>query len=211
MRKGDLILGWGMAAASWGAGRGACQASVTLKDDGTAYASCATQDIGTGTYTVLAQVVRERTGIAIAKIDVVLGDTSLVPGPTSGGSTATATFSRRLRPRRKRRSNAASSCDQRSRLSVLNQDPATLTLSDGRMHNRNQASSADSVSESAEDGDCRIRQRRQPHWRSGVRHQRAQLLYPFFGAQFVEVEWDPGSPACASAARKRHRRRTNHQ
>ena len=67
MRKGDLILGWGMAAASWGAGRGACQASVTLKDDGSAYASCATQDIGTGTYTVFAQVVRERTGIRALK------------------------------------------------------------------------------------------------------------------------------------------------
>ena len=52
--------------------------------------SCATQDIGTGTYTVFAEIVSDRTGIPVDKIDVVLGDSSLPPGPTSGGSSATA-------------------------------------------------------------------------------------------------------------------------
>ncbi|HEX6494149.1 MAG TPA: xanthine dehydrogenase family protein molybdopterin-binding subunit, partial [Acidobacteriaceae bacterium] len=61
MRKGDLILGWGMACCSWPAGRGACKATLSLRDDGTARIACATQDIGTGTYTVFAQVVSEKT------------------------------------------------------------------------------------------------------------------------------------------------------
>ena len=55
MRKGDLILGWGVAAASWGANRGTCEATVSLRADGTARVSCGTQDIGTGSYTVIAQ------------------------------------------------------------------------------------------------------------------------------------------------------------
>src|SRR5580692_8311118 len=94
MRKEDddnIILGWGMAGASWGAFRGPCQTSVALLNDGTARVSCATQDVGTGTYTVFAQIVSDRTGIPVHKIRVVIGDSALPPGPTSGGSTATAT------------------------------------------------------------------------------------------------------------------------
>jgi xanthine dehydrogenase YagR molybdenum-binding subunit len=52
--------------------------------------TCATQDIGTGTYTILAQVVSAKTGVPLDRISVVLGDTSLPPGPLSGGSMATA-------------------------------------------------------------------------------------------------------------------------
>ncbi len=71
--------------------RHAAEVRVRLLADGTARASCATQDIGTGTYTVFAEVVSDKTGIAVDKVQVVLGDSSLPPGPTSGGSSATAT------------------------------------------------------------------------------------------------------------------------
>jgi xanthine dehydrogenase YagR molybdenum-binding subunit len=54
-------------------------------------ASCATQDIGTGTYTVFAEIISDRTGVPLDKIRVLLGDTAMPPGPTSGGSAATAT------------------------------------------------------------------------------------------------------------------------
>ena len=52
--------------------------------------ACATQDIGTGTYTILAQLTAQKTGIGLDKIEVVLGDTALPAGPLSGGSMATA-------------------------------------------------------------------------------------------------------------------------
>ena len=90
MKKDGLILGWGVAGCSWIAERQGTEATVDLHDDGTARVSCATQDIGTGTYTVLSQIVSERTGIPNEKIEVVLGDTALPPGPISGGSWATA-------------------------------------------------------------------------------------------------------------------------
>src|SRR5262249_21384445 len=51
--------------------------------------ACGTQDIGTGTYTVLAQLVAQKTGVALDKIEAVLGDTSLPAGPLSGGSMVT--------------------------------------------------------------------------------------------------------------------------
>ena len=90
MKRDGLTLGWGMAGCSWLAGRFAADASVHLRDDGTARVACATQDIGTGTYTILAQLVAEKTGLPLDKIEVALGDTSLPPGPTSGGSLATS-------------------------------------------------------------------------------------------------------------------------
>src|SRR5580704_1334211 len=90
MKKDGLILGWGVAGCSWIAERMGTEASVDLRDDGTARVSSATQDIGTGTYTVLSQIVSEKTGIPHDKIEVVLGDTNLPPGPISGGSWATA-------------------------------------------------------------------------------------------------------------------------
>jgi xanthine dehydrogenase YagR molybdenum-binding subunit len=90
MKKDGLILGWGVAGCSWIAERMATAATVDLHADGTARVSCATQDIGTGTYTVLSQIVSERAGIPHDKIEVVLGDSDLPPGPISGGSWATA-------------------------------------------------------------------------------------------------------------------------
>jgi xanthine dehydrogenase YagR molybdenum-binding subunit len=90
MKRDRLTLGWGMAACSWIAERFAFVASVELRDDGTARVSSATQDIGTGTYTILALLVSERLGLTIDKIEVALGDTQLPPGPLSGGSMVTA-------------------------------------------------------------------------------------------------------------------------
>jgi len=92
MRQGDVVLGWGMASCSWLALRMPTDARVTLHDDGSARLACATQDIGTGTYTVLAQLVSAETGIPLDRIQVSLGDTQLPPGPLSGGSAATASI-----------------------------------------------------------------------------------------------------------------------
>jgi xanthine dehydrogenase YagR molybdenum-binding subunit len=88
--KGDgLTLGWGMAGAAWIAARFAADANVELRNDGTTRVACGTQDIGTGTYTILAQLASEKTGVPLDKVEVALGDTSLPEGPVSGGSMAT--------------------------------------------------------------------------------------------------------------------------
>src|SRR5712671_341894 len=90
MKRDGLKLGWGMAGAVWAAGRFAAGANMQLRDDGTIRVACATQDIGTGTYTILAQLASEKTGVPIEKIEVELGDSALPDGPISGGSLATS-------------------------------------------------------------------------------------------------------------------------
>ena len=86
MRRDGLVVGWGMAAGSWAARRLPTEILVELHADGTARVSTATQDIGTGTYTVLAQMVSNLTGVPLERVSVALGDTRLPPGPLSGGS-----------------------------------------------------------------------------------------------------------------------------
>jgi xanthine dehydrogenase YagR molybdenum-binding subunit len=90
MRRNGKVIGWGLAGASWAAARIPCTATVELCPNGRVCVRCATQDIGTGTYTIFAQVVHARTGVPLDRIDVFLGDSSLPEGPTSGGSMATS-------------------------------------------------------------------------------------------------------------------------
>ena len=90
MRRNGKVIGLGMGAASWSAARIPCNASVELCPNGRVCVRCATQDIGTGTYTIFAQVVHAATGVPLDRIDVFLGDSSLPDGPTSGGSMATS-------------------------------------------------------------------------------------------------------------------------
>jgi xanthine dehydrogenase YagR molybdenum-binding subunit len=90
MKRDGLTLGWGVGGAAWIATRDSAAANVELRDDGTARVACGAQDIGTGTYTVLALLTSEKTGVAVEKVEVVLGDTELPLGPVSGGSWATA-------------------------------------------------------------------------------------------------------------------------
>lgn len=92
MKKDGLTLGWGTAGASWIAERFAAEATVEMMNDGTARVSCGTQDIGTGTYTIFAQVVSDKLGVAVDKVEVVIGDTKLPPGPLSGGSMGVASI-----------------------------------------------------------------------------------------------------------------------
>src|SRR5262249_28140122 len=89
MKRDGLTLGWGMAGCTWLAARFPAEASVQLRDDGTARVACATQDIGTGTYTILAQLAAQKTGVPLDKVEAALGDSPLPPGPLSGGSMAT--------------------------------------------------------------------------------------------------------------------------
>ena len=92
MQRDGMKLGWGMATCSWLAARLDCTASIELRDDGTARIASASQDIGTGTYTVMAQMVAEMLGIAIERVEVAIGDSNLTPGAISGGSMLTASL-----------------------------------------------------------------------------------------------------------------------
>ncbi len=90
VQDGDWLVGTGMASALYPAHRNRASAKVRLQADGTAQVSSATQDLGTGTWTVLAIVGADSLGLPIERIRTELGDSALPPAPTSGGSTSVA-------------------------------------------------------------------------------------------------------------------------
>lgn len=92
MRDGDIVLGWGLAAASWSASRDEAKVRAELRADGTLRLTSGTQDPGTGTYAVISQVGAEISGLPPAQIEVAIGENSMPVGPISGGSMATASL-----------------------------------------------------------------------------------------------------------------------
>ena len=90
MREGELLVGMGMATATYPARRLPASAEVCLYADGRVVVKAASHDLGTGTYTILAQLAADALGVAIECVSVELGDTNLPPNPISAGSMTVA-------------------------------------------------------------------------------------------------------------------------
>jgi xanthine dehydrogenase YagR molybdenum-binding subunit len=89
---GEWLVGVGMATASYPAHRSPSQARVRLLVDGTAEVDCASQDLGTGTYTIMTQVAADELGLPIEKVKAHLGDSTQPEAPVSGGSQSAASI-----------------------------------------------------------------------------------------------------------------------
>ncbi len=90
MRDGRTLIGWGMATSTYPMNRSAAHARVRLDAEGIATVQTGSQDIGTGTYTVLTQVAAEALGLPVTRVRVELGDSAFPPAPISGGSQTVA-------------------------------------------------------------------------------------------------------------------------
>jgi len=86
MRDGSELVGWGMATGVWEALQMPTAARIVLTANGHAEVSCAASDIGTGTYTIMAQVAADVLGLPLENIGVKLGDSTLPQAPVEGGS-----------------------------------------------------------------------------------------------------------------------------
>ena len=91
---GPVKRGLGVAQALWPHHvfpRASCE--VAIARSGEVEIRSSVQDIGTGTRTVLAQVVAEELGLRPGDVRVRIGDSSLPEGPASGGSNVTGSLS----------------------------------------------------------------------------------------------------------------------
>jgi xanthine dehydrogenase YagR molybdenum-binding subunit len=86
MRDGGDLVGWGMATGVWEALQVPITVRIVLGANGHAEVACATSDIGTGTYTIMAQVAADMLGLPLDNISIKLGDSSLPQSPVEGGS-----------------------------------------------------------------------------------------------------------------------------
>jgi xanthine dehydrogenase YagR molybdenum-binding subunit len=193
MRRDGKILGWGLAGASWVALRLPCTASVEFCANGRLCVRCGTQDIGTGTYTIFAQVLHEKTGVPLDRIDVILGDSALPDGPMSGGSMVTGSVLNAIAAGaenaiKRLQQVAASTAGSPYHEAALE----TISFSAGRVHLKDQSASAGAhfadILQLARLNGISAEGKTQPTWEDP---KAKGVSLHSYGAQFVEVEWEP--------------------
>ncbi len=90
MRDGNTLVGWGMATSVYPTRRSPSSAYARLNADGTFSVDAGTQDLGTGTYTIMTQIAADSFGVPANQVKFRLGDTELPQTPVSGGSQTAA-------------------------------------------------------------------------------------------------------------------------
>ena len=89
-RNGKYLVGYGMATATYPGVRSSATVRIQMMTNGDVKVMTASADIGTGTYTVLAQTAADALGVSIERITVQIGDSNLPPAPIAAGSQTTA-------------------------------------------------------------------------------------------------------------------------
>lgn len=90
MRDGDVMVGWGMASSVYPTRRSKSSARARMNADGTVLVESGTQDLGTGTYTIMTQIAADALGMPTSQVTFRLGDTDYPETPVSGGSQTAA-------------------------------------------------------------------------------------------------------------------------
>src|SRR5262249_55805713 len=93
MHDGGELVGFGTATGVWDAMQMPIAVRIVLSANGHAEVSCATSDIGTGTYTIMTQVAADMLGLPLDAISIKLGDSTLPQSPVEGGSWIAASVS----------------------------------------------------------------------------------------------------------------------
>jgi xanthine dehydrogenase YagR molybdenum-binding subunit len=85
--RGTIKRGLGLALGTWGGAGHASTCKTTIHSDASVEVELATQDLGTGTRTMVAMIAAETFGLPVSAIKVKLGDNSYPNSGGSGGST----------------------------------------------------------------------------------------------------------------------------
>ncbi|MEV6396243.1 xanthine dehydrogenase family protein molybdopterin-binding subunit [Streptomyces sp. NPDC051907] len=91
-REGDLLLGTGVAAATYPVFLAPGAATARAARDGTCLIRVDATDIGTGARTVLAQIAADALGVPLESVRVDIGSSDLPKGTVAGGSAGTASW-----------------------------------------------------------------------------------------------------------------------
>ena len=187
MRDGNELVGWGMATGIWDAFQMPIAVRIVLSANGHAEVSCATSDIGTGTYTIMAQVAADMLGLPLDSITIKLGDSTLPQSPVEGGSWIAASVSNGI---------ATTSDAVRKELLRLAKEmpnspladaaPDEVALADGKLVSKRDASRAVSIADAMRHGAVdRIEQEKSTTFADDGSHS-----HNTHSANFAEVKVD---------------------
>jgi xanthine dehydrogenase YagR molybdenum-binding subunit len=148
MRDAGDLVGWGMATGIWDAFQMPITVRIVLSANGHSEVACGTSDIGTGTYTIMAQVAADMLGLPIENISIRLGDSSLPQSPVEGGSWIAASVCNGIA------TTAEAVRDELLRLAkqvpsspLANMAPGEVALADGKLVSKGDASRSVSIAD----------------------------------------------------------------
>ena len=187
MRDDTELVGWGMATGVWEALQVPIAVRIALTANGHAEVSCATSDIGTGTYTIMAQVAADMLGLPLENITIRIGDSTLPQSPVEGGSwiaasvsNGIATTAQAIRAELLRYAKAVSGSP------LLDLAPDDVALVDGRLVSIRDASHAVSIADAMRHGGVdRIEQEKTASF-----HHTGKHSHNTHSAIFAEVKVD---------------------
>jgi xanthine dehydrogenase YagR molybdenum-binding subunit len=215
-KEGKYLVGYGMATATYPANRSKASVKLKLYQDGHAVAACCTQDIGTGTYTILAQIMADGLGLPIELVEMKLGDSIFPQGPNSGGSQTMATTAPAVRAaalQAKSKIVQLAIADKKSPL--YQQKEENIIVNNGKLSVQNDISKAETYSQilsrnnlelidadattdvtlkdgqkSPDNGNAK-KQPENPFAKQDEKMDREKYAFHSFGAHFVKVKVDP--------------------
>jgi xanthine dehydrogenase YagR molybdenum-binding subunit len=172
-RDGRWLIGMGMAGGYRGSPTMKSAARVRLTPQGRVIVESDMTDIGTGSYTIMAQTAAETMGVSLDRVDMRLGDSALPSAAGSGGqwganSSTSGTYAACVKLRE-------------AVAERLGYDPASATFSDGRVRDGRRSAT---LASAARDGE--IVAEDSIEWGDIAQ----QYVFGTFAAHFVEVGVD---------------------
>ena len=188
-RGGRTLIGYGMAAATYPARTQPSEATVTVDLDGRARVRTAATDIGTGTWTVLAQVAADALGFSPDHVAIEIGDSDLPKSAGSGGSRAASSNASAVHDACTTMREQLAAMARHDARSPLHQVPtALIRFRDGRVEHAEDPSRAEPATAlfARNAGAFPL----QTHGTLGWRLSSRTHAMHAFGAQFAEVGVD---------------------
>jgi xanthine dehydrogenase YagR molybdenum-binding subunit len=153
MREGTELVGWGMATGVWEALQVPIAVRIVLTANGHAEVSCATSDIGTGTYTIMTQVAADMLGLPLDSVTIKLGDSTLPQSPVEGGSWIAASVSNGIATTSDAvRKELLRVAKQMPNSPLADAAPDEVALADGKLVSKRDASRAVSIADAMRHG-----------------------------------------------------------
>jgi xanthine dehydrogenase YagR molybdenum-binding subunit len=187
MRDGSELVGFGMATGVWDAMQMPIAVRIVLSANGHAEVSCATSDIGTGTYTIMTQVAADMLGLPLDAITIKLGDSTLPQSPVEGGSWTAASVSNGIAATADAvRKDLLRLAKQMPNSPFADAAPDDVTHTDGKLVSKRDASRAVSIIDAMRHGAVdRIEQEKSTRFPDGGSH-----AHNTHSAVFAEVKVD---------------------
>jgi xanthine dehydrogenase YagR molybdenum-binding subunit len=189
MRDGRMLVGIGMASATYPTNRSAASALARIDASGHAAVQSGGVDIGTGSYTAFAQVAADALGIPAERVTMGLGDTRMPNAPNAGGSQLTASVGSAVNlAALDARANVTQLAIDDARSPLAGAAPEAIDAKDGRLFLKADPSRGETYAAIIQRSGAAVVEGKAD---AKPGDEKKQYAMHAFGAQFAEVRVDP--------------------